>query len=257
MRPETIRKLITPMGGCIASNRITVDGAPVGMMLREAPDRDEDSGWQFLAGDESQEYLDDPGNSAIYEVNTIANHDPAIIPYLYAVPGQRFDRDPRTGGFVEAPDSEPDPEAERAPRGVDVVFHHVRLGDRWAMDLPTPFRRRFEDGGEEIVLWRPCLTFWISTFDWSEPVAERLQFLHSRTSPAATDVQTTRGEGGLMHYSYRLREDSTDAQVASLYLFVVAERGHVQIGTYADREEDIAAARAIVATVRRTRPGAQ
>jgi hypothetical protein len=34
----------------------------------------------FLSGLESQEYLDEPGNSALYNVNTIANYDPTIIP---------------------------------------------------------------------------------------------------------------------------------------------------------------------------------
>ena len=46
--------------------------------------RDEklDNGWRFFAGDETQEYLDDPSHSAIYELNTVANYDPDIIPHL-------------------------------------------------------------------------------------------------------------------------------------------------------------------------------
>jgi hypothetical protein len=77
-----LRPLAPPMGSCLATDRITVDGAPVGYMYREAPDTDGDSGWRFFAGDESDEYADDPGNLALYEVNTIANYDPRIIPFL-------------------------------------------------------------------------------------------------------------------------------------------------------------------------------
>ena len=41
---DQIRRLIPNMGGCYASDRITVDGAPVGYMYREPPDHDADSG---------------------------------------------------------------------------------------------------------------------------------------------------------------------------------------------------------------------
>jgi hypothetical protein len=79
-----IKSLISDMGGCYASDRITVDGMKVGYMYREEPDQDVDSGWRFFSGDESQEYGDNPDNFAIYEVNTICNYDPAIIRYLDA-----------------------------------------------------------------------------------------------------------------------------------------------------------------------------
>jgi hypothetical protein len=37
-----------------------VDGRPVGFIYREAPDATHDSGWPFLSGSESQEYLEAP-----------------------------------------------------------------------------------------------------------------------------------------------------------------------------------------------------
>ncbi|MCH9693421.1 MAG: DUF2185 domain-containing protein [Gammaproteobacteria bacterium] len=51
-----------------------------------------DSGWRFFTGEETQEYIDDLNNTGIYEVNTIANYDPDIIPYLDAPPGSKFGR---------------------------------------------------------------------------------------------------------------------------------------------------------------------
>jgi hypothetical protein len=42
---DQIRRLIPNMGGGFASDRITVDGAPVGYMYREPPDQDGD--WPF------------------------------------------------------------------------------------------------------------------------------------------------------------------------------------------------------------------
>ena len=41
--------------GCIATDRIMVDGEKVGYMYRENPDFVGDSGWRFTAGDEDDE----------------------------------------------------------------------------------------------------------------------------------------------------------------------------------------------------------
>jgi hypothetical protein len=79
---EKIKKLIPPMGSCLATDRITVEGFPVGYMYREEPSRDGDSGWCFFAGDEPEDYINDSENLAVYDVNTIANYDKDIIPYL-------------------------------------------------------------------------------------------------------------------------------------------------------------------------------
>ncbi|HVK75049.1 MAG TPA: DUF2185 domain-containing protein [Kofleriaceae bacterium] len=248
LRPEQIVRLVPSMGGCIASDRITVDGKRVGSMYRERSVRDHDSGWVFLAGDETQAYMDDAEHFGVYDVNTIANYDRAVIPYLYALPGQRFDRDADTDRFAEAPDSEPDPEAAGLPPGIDVVQGHFHLTDTWAMHLPAPFRRRRE--GADLVLWRPALTFWISVFEnATSPVGERVARLRAGFSPAASELRLEE-RGGLTVLSYRLVEDTTDARVPSLYTFVVGQSGHLQLGIYGDREDDIASARATVATVR-------
>ena len=90
--PENIKELIIPMGGCIASDRILVDGCKVGFMYREEPDFEGDSGWRFMSGDEDDEYLDDPNNSGIYDVNVIANYDEAIIDFLRAPVGIDLER---------------------------------------------------------------------------------------------------------------------------------------------------------------------
>jgi len=90
---SAIRPLAEGRGSCIASDLITVEGKGVGYMYREAPHDPNDSGWHFFSGKETQEYADEPGNFAIYDVNTIANYDPGIISYLDAPIGSAFGRD--------------------------------------------------------------------------------------------------------------------------------------------------------------------
>lgn len=100
----SIERLAPGHGWCIASDRILVDGCRVGYMVRTEPDGDVDSGWQFFAGDESQEYCDQPTNFGVYDVNTVCNYDPSIIPLLRTPPPAAFVRDRVTGQLVRDPD---------------------------------------------------------------------------------------------------------------------------------------------------------
>jgi hypothetical protein len=87
-----VRDLASGRGGCFASDMITVQGKQVRFMYREKPDFKADSGWRFFAGSESQEYTDNANNSGIYDVNTIANYDPEIVPFLDAPIGSAFEK---------------------------------------------------------------------------------------------------------------------------------------------------------------------
>lgn len=93
LKKEQIKKIYFAKGntGCFASNRITVDGMKVGYMYREEGDAEfPDSGWRFFAGDESESYTDNPDNFHIFELNTICNYDPSIIPFLESEIGTAF-----------------------------------------------------------------------------------------------------------------------------------------------------------------------
>lgn len=92
---KTIQKEEKPsIGFCLASNIITLEGKKVGYMYREELEKDSenDSGWRFLAGTEDQDYVDNEANSKVYEVETIADFDPAILPYLNLPFGTELER---------------------------------------------------------------------------------------------------------------------------------------------------------------------
>jgi hypothetical protein len=97
---EQIKPLAEGHGACFATNMITIGDRGVGYMYREQPDSEADSGWRFFSGHESQEYVDNPDNTQMYDVNTIANYDPDIVPFLGSPPGSAFERDER-GEFVQ------------------------------------------------------------------------------------------------------------------------------------------------------------
>ena len=95
IRPTSteIRPIAEGYGACMATDRIVVDGEKVRYMYREEPDNEIDSGWRFMAGDESDEYMDDVENHGVYDVNTIANYDPDIVEFLDGEIGSAFERE--------------------------------------------------------------------------------------------------------------------------------------------------------------------
>ena len=105
---EQLQPLVEPMGYCLASDRIMVDGHAIGYMYRESPSEELDSGWCFFAGDESQEYTDEPSHFGVYEVNTVANYDGDIIPHLETPAPCAFEKEQGTNRYrrVEDPPGE-------------------------------------------------------------------------------------------------------------------------------------------------------
>ena len=113
--------------GCIATNRITVEGCKVGYCYREKPDGDWDSGWRFTAGDESEAYMDDPNNAGIYKLNTICNDDPDIISLLSTPAPCAFERD-ENGVFQQIKDWKPDEDEEDSD--MDILKQCQKLNEK-------------------------------------------------------------------------------------------------------------------------------
>jgi hypothetical protein len=103
LKAEEIQNLTHNKGGCMATDKITVEGMEIGYMYRDEPSFDKDSGWRFFSGTEDQDYVDDPNNIMIYNVNTIANYDAAIIPYLNLPCGTELERLRGTNEFQIIP----------------------------------------------------------------------------------------------------------------------------------------------------------
>lgn len=96
LKGEDIKPLLEWDGpsGCIATDKITVEGFKIGYMYREKPNpKYPDSGWRFFQGEESDEYIKDVKNSGIYDLNTICNYDLSIIPLLKSPYGVCYYRD--------------------------------------------------------------------------------------------------------------------------------------------------------------------
>lgn len=90
---EDLREIACGYGYCIAPDTIMVQGKRVRRMYRVMPQRYQDSGWRFFAGNETPEYLSRPGFTGIYDVNIVANYCPEIVPFLDSPPYSAYELD--------------------------------------------------------------------------------------------------------------------------------------------------------------------
>lgn len=101
-----------------------------------------------------------------------------------------------------------------------------------------------------MVLWRPGFTIWLTAWnnEHGESQGKRLAGVKKSVSPErfAEDESQARN---LTRYSYRLRDESEDGPVESLYGFVLSDDGHLQLAIYFDDPKDEAEARQLVNSV--------
>ena len=88
---KDLKPIAVGYGACYATDLVMKKGMKVGYMYREEPS-DPMNGWVFMSGTESQEYMDDADNIAIYDTNTVANYDPKIIPFIECPVGTECER---------------------------------------------------------------------------------------------------------------------------------------------------------------------
>jgi hypothetical protein len=74
------------------SRRLHEQDTRPGVVYRESPDNDDDSGWRALVGDETQTEVDDPGSILLQSVGSMLDRWPELRPVL--------ETDPKIGAWV-------------------------------------------------------------------------------------------------------------------------------------------------------------
>ncbi|WP_102146066.1 immunity protein Imm33 domain-containing protein [Mycobacterium hubeiense] len=248
---ERIVPGLAPEEGCLATDRITVDGSPAGYMFRDG------WGWVFTAGDEDPTYLADRDHLSVLSVNVIANCDRSIVPYLQAPCGSAFIR--QGDGFIEDPEGAPRVPDEPVPPTLNpefpVVNGHHELTEDWVLTVPEPMNFRIDRGTtSSAVFWRPGLTAVLTP--WGNPKnhapAHRLQQVTAHVSPHGYDHAEWSANGA--HYlTYRLAEGAGDERLPALYGFAVSNPGHVQLALYFDSGDDLVSAQSLVRSIKTQR----
>lgn len=97
--PHKFRAIVPDLRGGVATDRVMTEGAQVERMARVEPEFKFDSGWRLQACDDSVPCMLGASNAEVYALNTIANIDATIVPFLGEPIGSLLVRD-SGGAFV-------------------------------------------------------------------------------------------------------------------------------------------------------------
>ena len=99
--------------GFVLATKMLIEGKRrVRYMYHEEATSPQDSGWRFFCGDEDDEYVNNPDNIAIYDINTILEIDKSILPYLNCAIGTALERENENDTFTISASFTPDEESE-------------------------------------------------------------------------------------------------------------------------------------------------
>lgn len=85
---------------CFVTNNILYEGEPVGYLYREEPDQEDDSGWRFTTGKETDEYMDDSNNTSYVSLGVVLREDDNCLALLERESGVAFIKN-ENGQFIE------------------------------------------------------------------------------------------------------------------------------------------------------------
>lgn len=256
LKPDEIERLITDQRACLATDRIVVDGEPVGYMYREDSSAEQDSGWRFMAGDETAEYMADANNIGVYALNSLANYDRDIIALLQSPTGSYFAREGPGEPLIAMTSSDDDdagnnkaadsgnPDHPDLHPDYPVIEGDYRITAEWMVTLPAPCNRRIEDGS--MVIWRPGVTLHLVAWDNTpgDSINDRVDHLLASISPEAENLVQS-DEEHLTRVSYLINED-----VASIATFAVSETSQILASIYFEDKPGREAAEKIAASIR-------
>ncbi|MCR5867738.1 DUF2185 domain-containing protein [Aquincola sp. J276] len=89
---------------CVATEVITTRQKSVGYAYRDKPVSPADSGWRFLSGSESEQYMDQPSHYVTCVLADFVREHPEVAPLLAHPVGSAFARTKAGGSFEAVPE---------------------------------------------------------------------------------------------------------------------------------------------------------
>lgn len=231
--PSQIERLVPDIGYALVTDMVTVEGKSVDYMVRNDPEREDDSGWIFYGGGETQEYIDNPNNTSLMSINTIANYDLEIIKFLTYPIGTEIERDESGKLKVITPEVK-EPEILFLP---PVDKGNINITNEWSFNVSTRMVKRVDKGS--LVIWRPGFTLWIDTYKSEDKdISIREKKLLDIISPERINFESIRKDQ-LQKIRYELTEQSGGYVQKSAYIFGLTESQEIHITIYYDDPKSI------------------
>lgn len=232
LQPDQIERFLPDtIGFAFATDMITVEGKKVDYMVREQTDKEGDSGWIFYGGGETGAYMDNPDNTSVLHLNTIANFDPEILGFLTYPAGTEIERNAKGRLQLLNPDV-PQPDM-RFMNPVDKGT--VQITKNWRFDVSSRMLRRIENNN--LIIWKPGFTIWLTTYAVQDSdIENRVRHIEQTASPDKLKFQSV-VENKLTKVRYRLIDDTDGKPQPSVYLFGLNEHQEINIAIYFDGPE--------------------
>ena len=221
------------IGGVMISKMVVDEHVVPRFMYREKRTRRDDSGWRIFTGFETDEYLHNSYNMALYEPATIVKIDPAIAPLLLKGVGSVYEKDDdnkwnRVTDFVIED---------------DFMMSH-KLTDNWLVDINNLFERRVEENGDllfttgdksvRVVVWTD------DNKSKEEIFAEYKNMIATRDqSKSATLEQFDFSTADVAKTGYRIQESEGERTYSVIYGFSINGNEIIQTALYFDDEADL------------------
>ena len=234
MKDTGLVEQATLSGFVIATKRVAEDEQKVCFMYRETPMDPQDSGWRLFAGDESQEYVDDPSNSGIYQPANILMIDDSISALLSEPIGSAFERE--DGAAVWRP-----ADGFHFGHGDEIEAHE--LGGGWHIEVSGIFDRHEEEEGDTVFA-AEGRTVRIAIWDFSEKSHEEIITLHRdfiknrEQSDSLTIEEIEFEENGVVRMGFVVQEADETRQYKVLYGYTIIGLLVAQGAFYFDVDDD-------------------
>lgn len=235
-----------PIGGLMVSKMVTEEGNRPAFMYREKRSRKEDSGWRIFSGLESQAYIDNPDNSAIYHPSTILKIDASIALLLLKGVGSVFERKTDSAEWYAVTDF--------ILEGDYIVKHN--LTEDWSFEINNLFERQVEEDGEllyttgdksvRLVIWL------IDGKSKDEIYDEYKNMIDARDqSEAKTLNKFDFSHDNVFRIGYLIKEEDERKGYGALYGFNIIDGQVLMTVFYFDNEDDLNWAIEVWKTIRR------
>lgn len=97
VEPDTVEKYSLR---CFVTRKVLYDGDKAGYLYREQPDEEGDSGWRIMAGNESEQYMNEQENIFYVSLGAVLNNDDSFVHLLDSPTGSAFELDKEAGEFI-------------------------------------------------------------------------------------------------------------------------------------------------------------
>jgi hypothetical protein len=222
------------IGGLMVSKMVVEENTKPRFMYREKRTRPEDSGWRIFTGFETEEYTDNPNNTAIYNPSTILKIDPSIEDILLKGIGSVYEKAEDNSEWYKVTDFELED---------DYMVTHG-LTEKWVIEINNLFERKIEESGDVLYTTGDKsvrFAIWNEEDKNKEKIYdEHKQLIDNRDQTLAKTLKTFDfSDDEIARVGYLIREDDDEKNYNVIYGFSIINNQVIQAAFYFDEDEDL------------------